>query len=255
MDLSDEESAIYAWQMDIPGFGAAAQRKLKSASVLISRVGGVGGAVALQLAAAGIGRLVLASGGVLKPSDLNRQILQTHAHLGKTRIENVQRRLLELNPRLQIVAVPENVSPSNAAALVAQADLVVDAAPLFEERYALNQAAVSAGKPMVEAAMYALEAHLTSILPSRTPCLACITPEKPASWKRRFPVLGAVSATVGSLAAIEAVKILTGLGRPLAGVLLSMDLGTMEFRRLRIPRLPDCPVCATASPTTGPQLL
>jgi molybdopterin/thiamine biosynthesis adenylyltransferase len=243
-NLTEEEAAIYAWQMDIEGFGETAQQKLKASSVLISRVGGVGGIVALQLAAAGIGKLVLASGGDVQPSDLNRQLLQTHAHIGKPRMENIERRLLELNPRLEIVPVAENVSPENAASLVAQADLVVDAAPLFEERYALNSAAVAAGKPMVESAMYALEAQLTTIIPGKTPCLACIAPEKPPEWKRRFPVLGAVSGTVGALAAVEAVKLLTGLGRPLAGVLLTMDLGTMEFRRLKIARRPNCPVCS-----------
>ncbi|MEI6714097.1 MAG: HesA/MoeB/ThiF family protein [Verrucomicrobiota bacterium] len=249
-ELTPDEAAAYAWQMDIAGFGETAQRKLKSSSVLISRVGGVGGMVALQLAAAGIGRLILASGGVVQPSDLNRQLLQTHTHIGKLRMENIERRLLELNPRLDIVPVAENVSDSNAPGLVAQADVVVDAAPLFEERYALNRAAVLARKPMVESAMYALEAQLTTIVPGQTPCLACIVPEKPPEWKRRFPVLGAVSGTVGALAATEVVKLLTGLGSPLTGVLLSMDLGTMEFRRLRIIKRNDCAICSSVATST-----
>lgn len=247
-ELTPEEAAVYSWQMDIAGFGETAQRKLKASSVLISRVGGVGGMVALQLAAAGIGRLILASGGVVQLSDLNRQLLQTHDHIGKLRMENIQRRLLELNPRLEIVPVAENVSDTNAPGLVSQADIVVDAAPLFEERYALNRAAVLLRKPMVESAMYALEAQLTSIIPGKTPCLACIAPEKPPEWKRRFPVLGAVSGTVGALAATEVVKLLTGLGRPLTGVLLSMDLGSMEFRRLRIAKRSNCAICSNASP-------
>lgn len=244
--LNDDELAAYAWQMDLPGFGEAAQRKLKDASVLVSRVGGVGGLVAMQLAAAGVGRLVLAHAGALKPSDLNRQLLQTHHAIGRPRMENIVSRLRELNPRLEVVGVSENVSTANAARLVAQADVVVDAAPLFEERFALNQATVDAGKPMVECAMYALEGQLTTIFPRKTACLVCRVGEKPADWKRRFPVLGAVSGTVGCLAAAEVVKVLTGLGRPLAGWLLSMDLGTMEFRRFRIVRRPDCPVCGGA---------
>ena len=153
------------------------------------------------------------------------------------------KRLRALNPRVEIVALEENASEENADALVAQADIVVDAAPLFAERYALNRAAVQAKKPMVECAMFALEAHITTILPGRTPCLRCITPEPPPDWKRQFPVLGAVSGTVGCLGAAEVIKLITGIGEPLAGTLLAMDLGTMQFRRLKIARDPDCPVC------------
>lgn len=244
-DLSPEDLAAHAWQLDLAGFGESGQRKLKAASVLISRVGGVGGLVALQLAAAGVGKLVLATGGVLKASDLNRQLLQADHQIGTIRMQNIVRRLREFNPRMEIVGIAENASESNAGALVAQADLVVDAAPLFEERFALNRAAVAAGKPMVECAMFALEAQLTCILPGHTPCLECFVPEPPPEWRRRFPVLGAVSGTVACMAAVEVVKLLTGIGRPLTGILLRMDLGSMEFRRLQILRRKDCPVCGS----------
>jgi molybdopterin/thiamine biosynthesis adenylyltransferase len=246
-ELSPEEWAAYEWQMDIAGLGEKGQRKLKAASVLISRVGGVGGIVALQLAAAGVGKLVLATGGILKASDLNRQLLQADHRIGTVRIENIVRRLREFNPRLEVIGKAENPSETNAAALVAQADVIVDAAPLFEERFALNRAAVRARKPMVECAMYALEAQITSIVPGRSPCLACFVPERPPEWKRRFPVLGAVSGTVGCLAAVEVVKLLTGIGTPLGGVLLSMDLGSMQFRRLKIVRNQNCAVCGSLS--------
>ena len=106
------------------------------------RVGGLGGVAAYELAAAGVGRLVLAHAGNVKPADLNRQLLMTHAGIGASRVESAARRLRELNPRVEVVAVPENVSPENAARLVGMADVVVDAAPLFEERYALNAEAV-----------------------------------------------------------------------------------------------------------------
>ena len=245
-ELTAEERAIYEWQMWLPGFGEAAQRRLKSASVLISRVGGLGGNVAYQLAAAGVGRLLLAHGGNLRPSDLNRQLLQTHDHIGQPRMASIVRRLRDLNPRLEIIAVPENISDANAPALVAQADVVVDAAPMFEERLALNRAAVAARRPMVECAVYAFEAHLTTFIPGRTGCLQCLVPEVPPEWRRQFPVLGAVSGTAGCLGAVEVVKLLTGLGEPLAGTRLVMDLGTMEFRRLKAPRRVDCPVCVGA---------
>ncbi|MBM3876453.1 MAG: HesA/MoeB/ThiF family protein [Verrucomicrobia bacterium] len=244
--LTAAERATYEWQMWLPGFGETGQRKLKAASVLISRVGGLGGIVAYQLAAAGVGRLVLAHAGNLKPSDLNRQLLQKHARIGLPRIETLAERLKELNPRLEIVAAGENVTDANARSLVAQADVVVDAAPLFEERFALNAEAFAQGKPMVECAMFALEAQLTTFIPGRTGCLRCLVPEKPPHWKREFPVLGAVSGTIGCLGAVEVVKLLTGLGKPLAGVRLVMDLGAMEFRRLRFAARAGCPVCGEA---------
>lgn len=242
-NLTNEERAVYEWQMWVPGIGEEGQRKLKAASVLISRVGGLGGMVAYELAAAGVGKLVLAHAGNLKPSDLNRQLLQRHDRLGKPRIETIVKRLRQLNPRLEIVAVPENVSDDNAAKLVAQADVIVDAAPLFEERFALNRAAVAARKPMVECAMFSMEAHVTTILPGRTPCLECFVPEKPPHWRREFPVIGAVSGVAGCLGAVEVIKLITGVGEPLAGKLLVMDLASMEFRRLKTARRKDCPVC------------
>lgn len=241
--LTEAERNIYEWQMWVPGFGEAGQRKLKGASVLISRCGGVGGAVALELAAAGVGRLVLAHGGNLKPSDLNRQTLMTHDWLGRPRVECAARRLRELNPRVEVVAVAENVGEANAAALVGQADLVVDCAPLFEERFLMNREAVRQGKPMVECAMYELETRLATFLPGRTPCLACVYPEAPSGWKRQFPVFGAVSGVAGCLGAMEAIKVLTGLGEPLLEAMLICDLRTMRFRKLAIKQDPHCRVC------------
>ncbi len=117
------------------------QAKLKNASVLVSRVGGVGSVVAYQLAAAGIGKLVVAHAGNVKPSDLNRQLLMTHDWIGKPRIESIKRRLHDLNPRLEIVAVGENISEENASRLVEQCDVIVDCAPLFPERFAMNRQA------------------------------------------------------------------------------------------------------------------
>ena len=245
--LTDEERATYEWQMWVPDFGEAGQEKLKGASVLISRCGGVGGTLAFELAAAGIGKLVLAHGGNLKPSDLNRQLLMKHDWLGRPRVECAARTLRELNPRLEIVAVPENVSEANADQLVAQADIVCDAAPLFDERYALNAACVRQGKPMVECAMFSLEGQITTIIPGQTPCLACICPEPPPTWKRQFPVFGAVAGLAACVGAMEVIKLLTGLGQPLTGAMLYYDMENMRFLRTRIARRADCPVCGDRS--------
>jgi molybdopterin/thiamine biosynthesis adenylyltransferase len=245
MSLTAEERAIYEWQMWVPGMGEEGQLKLKHASVLVSRVGGLGGLVALELAAAGIGKLILAHGGVLQPSDLNRQLLQTHDHLGKLRIDSIVRRLKDLNPRCDIIGVPENVSEVNADALVAQADIVVDAAPMFQERLTLNAASFRAGKPMVECAMHTLEASVTTFVPGKTGCLACYIPEVPPTWKRQFPVFGAVSGTAACIGAMEVIKLLTGIGTTLQGELLSMNLDAMQFRKVRLPKREDCAVCRT----------
>ena len=241
--LTDEERATYEWQMWVPGFGEAGQRRLKGASVLVSRIGGLGGAAAYYLAAGGVGRLVLAHAGVVKQSDLNRQTLMTHDWLGKPRVECAARRLRELNPRLEVEAVPENVSESNVDRLVAGVDLLIDAAPMFEERLAMNRAAVAQRKPMIECAMYELEAQITTVLPGRTPCLRCLYPGVPPDWKREFPVFGAVSASAGCIGAMEAIKLIAGLGRPLAGRLLRYDLRDMTFRTLNVRRDPACEVC------------
>lgn len=241
--LTELEKATYEWQMWVPDFGEKGQEKLKQSSVLISRVGGVGGVVAYQLAAAGIGKLVLAHGGNVKPSDLNRQILMTYDWLGKSRVESAARRLRELNPNIEIVAVAENISESNIESLVGQVDLVVDCAPLFQERFLMNWEAVRQGKPIVECAMYELEAQITTIIPGKTPCLSCLYPTEPIAWKRQFPVFGAVSGAIACLGAMETIKVIAGLGEPLLGKLLMCDLREMNFRKINIQRRLDCPVC------------
>jgi molybdopterin/thiamine biosynthesis adenylyltransferase len=242
--LTDHEKDVYAWQMWVEDFGEVGQQKLKNASVMISRIGGLGGVVAYELAAAGVGRLVLAHAGDIKPSDLNRQLLMTHDRLGRPRLECAAERLRDLNPRLDIVAVPENVTEDNAADIVAQADVVVDCAPLFEERFAMNRQAVAQRKPMVEAAMFDLEAHITTIIPGQTPCLACLYPHKPDTWRREFPVFGAVSGTVGCMAAMEAIKLIAGFGQTLASRLHTVDLRTVQTQTVRVARDPQCPVCS-----------
>jgi molybdopterin/thiamine biosynthesis adenylyltransferase len=242
-DLSSDELLRYQWQLWVRDFGEAGQRRLKGASVLVSRIGGVGGSAALHLAAAGVGRLVIAHAGNLRLDDLNRQTLMTTDWIGKPRIESAERRLRELNPLVQVETASENVSEANAAELVRRCDLVVAAAPLFTERLLMNREAVRQGKPLVDCAMYDLEGRVMTVLPGQTACLACLYPEPPANWKREFPVLSAVSSTVGSLAAMEAIKLIAGLGEPLAGRLLTFDLRDMSFRTIAIARRPDCQVC------------
>ena len=139
----------YSRQTMFPGIGEEGQKKLKGASALVSRVGGLGSPVAYALAAAGIGKIVLAHGGNVKHSDLNRQILMTHDWLGKPRVESAERRLKELNPRLEIEKVYSNITEENVDGIVKGVDIVFSCAPLFQERFAVNRASVEQGKPMV----------------------------------------------------------------------------------------------------------
>jgi molybdopterin-synthase adenylyltransferase len=241
--LTDKERAVYEWQISVPGVGECGQEKLKNTSVLVSRCGGLGSVVAYELAAAGVGTLVLAHAGNVKPSDLNRQLLMTDDWIGKPRIESVARRLKELNPRLNIIAVDENINDGNAADLASKADIVIDCAPLFEERFLMNREAVEQNKPLIDCAMYELEAQIFTVLPKQTACLACLYPEKPPHWKRQFPVFGAVSGTVGCLGAMEAIKLITGIGEPVANTLLTMDLRDMTFDRVQISKKSSCAIC------------
>jgi molybdopterin-synthase adenylyltransferase len=241
--LTDEDRAAYQWQMWVSGFGEEGQRRLKNAAVLVTRVGGVGGNLAQQLAAAGIGKLVLAHAGNLRPDDLNRQILMSQAAVGQSRVEQAARRLRDINPRLEVEAIGENISAANVERLVAQVDVVACCAPLFGERLLLNSTAVRQRKPLVDCAMFELETQLTTVLPGATPCLACLYGAGPPGWQRQFPVFGAVAGTIGCLGAMEAIKVLTGLGQPLANLLLVGDLSEMTFRKVRIQRNPACPVC------------
>lgn len=241
--LSLTELERYRRQMMLPGFGEASQQKLKDATVLVTGVGGLGGTAALYLAVAGVGKLVLVRGGDLQRDDMNRQILMTDDWVGNPRVFKAKETLAAINPDIEIEAICEYVTPENVDRLVQSADLALDCAFNFQERDLLNAACVYWGKPMVESAMNDMEAYLTTIIPGKTPCLSCIFPEKP-EWDRwGFGVLGAVSGTLACLTALEAIKLITGLGEPLTGQLLTMDLARAEFAKRRPYHDPYCSVC------------
>ncbi len=234
----------YARQLLLPGFDEGVQARLRRATALVAGVGGLGGPAALYLTTAGIGRLILLHPGDLEWPDLNRQVLMEPVQVGRPRVVSAAAFLRRFNPEVTVVAVPEPVDEGRVSRWLGEADVVLDCRHNFPERHALNRACVRAGKPLVEAAMDAMAAHLTVVLPGRTPCLACLFPAPPPDWDPLgFPVLGAVPGSLGSMAALEAIKVITGWGRPLAGRMLVMDLGEAEFRILRVRRLPGCPVC------------
>lgn len=249
--LTPRDRDRYRRQMMLPGFGQQAQQQLKAATVLVTGVGGLGGTAALYLAVAGVGKLILVRGGNLQRDDLNRQVLMSDDWVGQPRVYKAQQTLAALNPDIEIETVCEYVSADNIDALVQQADLALDCAFDFKERDLLNATCVRWGKPMVEAAMNDMDAYLTTIVPGQTPCLSCLYPEKP-EWDRwGFGVLGAVSGTLACLTALEAIKLITGLGQPLLGQLLTMDLAHAEFAKRRPYHDPHCPVCGAISAAQG----
>ncbi|MBD2180547.1 HesA/MoeB/ThiF family protein [Planktothrix sp. FACHB-1355] len=243
LNLTPTELERYHRQMMLPGFGESAQRKLRQATVLVTGVGGLGGTAALYLAVAGVGRLILVRGGNLRLDDMNRQILMTDDWVGQPRVIKAKETLSSINPDVEIEAIPEYVTAANVDSLVLQADIALDCAHNFEERDLLNAACVRWRKPMVEAAMNGMEAYLTTIIPGETPCLSCLFPEKPEWDKRAFSVLGAVSGTLACLTALEAIKVITGVGETLSSKLLTMDLGTLNFAKRRSYKDSHCPVC------------
>ncbi len=248
-ELSERDRAIYEWQLDVPDFGEAGQLKLRNSTALVSRCGGLGGPLAFSLAAAGFGKLILAHGGNLRPDDLNRQILMRHEKLGKPRVESMSETLAAFNPGVEVETIPENINPTNAVELVGKSDIVFGAAPLFEERFLLNQECVRQKKPLIDCAMFNLEGHVIPIQPAQTACLACLYPEIPPHWKRRFPVLGAVSALAANIGAMEGIKLLTGMGIANAGRMIYFDTRTMQFQHITLKRRPDCQVCGNLEPT------
>jgi molybdopterin/thiamine biosynthesis adenylyltransferase len=238
-------SGTYARQLSLPGFGEAEQRRLAGSTVLIAGIGGVGGAAATYLAAAGVGRLVLFHPGPLEQPDLNRQTLMTPAWLGESRVDCAAETLARHYPGVSVVAVPEPITAELTSPFLVGADVVVDARHNFPERLLLNRLCVQLGVPMVEAAMSGAEGQVSVVQPGQTACLACRCGTGDPTWEPLgFPVLGAAAGMVGCLAAMEAVKMITGWGEPLHDRFLAFDLKHMIFHLLPVARDPDCEVCA-----------
>jgi molybdopterin/thiamine biosynthesis adenylyltransferase len=247
-ELTPTELERYSRQIQLPGFGEDGQAALKNSTALVTGVGGLGGTVALYLAIAGIGKLILVRGGDLRLDDLNRQILMTDDWVGKPRVFKAKDTLAQINPHVEIEAVNDYITAENVDELVRRADIALDCAHNFDERDLLNAACVGHNRPMVEAAMNGMEAYLTTVIPGQTPCLSCLFPEKP-DWDRwGFGVVGAVPGTLACLTALEAIKFITGLGEPLKGQLLTMDLRRLEFAKRRPYHDPNCPVCGHLHP-------
>jgi molybdopterin/thiamine biosynthesis adenylyltransferase len=242
--LSEREIERYRRQLMLQGFTLEHQERLKNSTALIAGIGGLGGTAALYLAVAGIGKMKLAHFGRLTRSNLNRQILMRHDWIGKTRVELATKTLRDINPDVAIEIYDERTEDKNIDRLLGGVDIAISARPNFQERRVLNEACVREGIPMVEAAMNGMEGYLFNIVPDEGPCLNCLYPEDDPSWEELgFPVLGAVSGMLGCLMAIEAIKLLTGYGRPMASEMLIFNTFDMEFRKVKIRRDRGCRIC------------
>lgn len=237
-----EELGRYARQLKL--LGAGGQERLQAATVLVAGIGGLGGTAALYLAAAGVGKLIIVHEGVIAPPDLNRQILMDAERVGEQRIPCAVESLKRIHPELDVEAYAERITVERARPWVEAADIVIDARYDFPERYALNELCREAGKPMVEAAMYGFEVSLTVTLPGETPCLECLYPVRDAGWEPLgFPVLGATSGLAGCMAALEAVKWITGIGEVTAGRMVRLDTLSLSSISVSLRDIPCCPAC------------
>lgn len=243
MSLDPTDQSIYAWQLNVPGFGLAGQEILRNSTALVSRVGGLGGPLAQSLAAAGFGKIILAHAGNLREDDLNRQILMHHDGLGESRAQQAADAITRFNPRVHTIPIESNISEENVADLVNQADIVFSCAPLFEERLLMNREAVRQHKYFVDSAMFNLEGQVLAVDPGKSTCLACLTPAPPEGWKRRFPVIGATSALIAQIGALEGIKLLTGLAPAQTDRLIHYSASSTELRKINVARNPSCPHC------------
>lgn len=244
-ELSPAEQERYARQIGPGVFSLDGQRRLKQATALVTRVGGMGGPAAQMLVMAGVGRVLIAHGGRLISPDLNRQVLGAEDHLGQPRAAAFAARLQALNRFCHVEAVDHEPDDEEAVDWARRADVVLSCPPTFAERLRLNRAAVRTQTPLVDAAQWGMSGTLIVVQPGQTACLACVYPQPPP-FEESFPVVGAISSAIGSLAALEALKILSGDGQPQWGCLFVYDGFQGRTRTVRLSRHPGCPCCGTA---------
>ncbi|MCL4457340.1 MAG: HesA/MoeB/ThiF family protein [Nitrospirae bacterium] len=245
--LTDGERERYRRQLMLEGFAEYHQRKLKDSTAFIAGIGGLGGTAAAYLAVAGIGKMIIAHSGNLTLSNMNRQILMKNDWIGKSRVEQAKKTIEEINPDVEVDIYDERTSHSNVDKLLEGAQIALSARPNFNERRVLNNACIRMNIPMVEAAMNGMEGYIFNIIPEVTPCLNCLYPDDNPEWEELgFPVLGAVSGMLGCLMAIEAIKLLTGYGKPLFSKMLVFNTDGMDFKKLNIRRDDNCAVCGQA---------
>ncbi len=245
--LSPDEARRYARHLVLPEFGPAGQARLKRGSVLAVGAGGLGSPVALYLAAAGVGTLGIVDSDTVDVSNLQRQILYGTSDVGRRKTDAAAERLADANPHVNVVRIADRLTAANALEIVRDFDVVVDGTDNFPTRYLVNDACVLAGKPNVWASVHRFEGQASVFWSSRGPCYRCLHPEPPPEGSvpscAEGGVLGVLPGLLGVVQAVEAVKILTGLGDPLVGRLLLFDALAMRFREIRLAKNAECAMC------------
>nr|WP_297398875.1 molybdopterin-synthase adenylyltransferase MoeB [uncultured Marinobacter sp.] len=246
--LSDEELLRYSRQILMPRFDIAGQERLKSARVLVTGAGGLGCPVALYLGAAGVGHLTLVDDDVIELANLQRQVGFDHGQLGESKAEALASRVRRINPLVSVTALNQRLEGDELARQVEEASLVVDCTDNFNTRFALNRACVAAGVPLVSGAAIRGEGQL-SVYDSRqahSPCYHCLYPEQGNEdlTCSEAGVIAPIVGMIGAAQAMEAIKVLSGVGTPLVGRLLILDAWAMQWREMKLARDPSCPVCS-----------
>lgn len=247
--MTDDQLLRYSRQILLPAFGYEGQERLLASRVLILGLGGLGSPVAMYLAAAGVGTLVLADFDAVDLSNLQRQILHTSERLGMTKVDSAIRALTALNPGVCLEPVKGCLTEANLGHVVAGVDLVVDCCDNFATRFAVNAACHTAGVPLVSGAAIRTEGQVAAFSGKPGgPCYQCLYPRDGGIDETCSAngILAPVVGIIGSIQATEAIKILAGVGEPLYGSLVLLDALAMEWRRLRLPADPACPICNKA---------
>jgi sulfur-carrier protein adenylyltransferase/sulfurtransferase len=245
--LSKEEIQRYSRHLIMPEVGMEGQLKLKRARVLTIGTGGLGAPLGLYLAAAGVGHLGLVDFDVVDSSNLQRQVTFTTADVGKSKSEAAKARLSALNPAIEIVSYDTRLTSENALDLFRDYDIIVDGTDNFPTRFLVNDACVLLGKPNVYGSIFRFEGQATVFGYPGGPCYRCLYPEPPPPGLvpscAEGGVLGVLPGIVGSIQAMETIKLILGAGDPLVGRLLLFDALAMRFRELKLKKNPECPLC------------
>jgi len=249
--LSSGDRERYGRHLTMPEVGEPGQIKLLESRVLLVGAGGLGSPAALYLAAAGIGTLGIVDDDVVDRSNLQRQILHTDDRVGTPKVDSARRTLESLNPQVRVVGHPVRLDKDNVEEIFSSYDLVIDGTDNFPTRYLVNDACVKLGLPNVHGAIFRFDGQVTVFWPGREgwsgPCYRCLFPEPPpaelAPSCAEAGVLGVLPGVIGTLEAVEAIKVLLGVGEPLLGRLILYDALKQSFTELKIDRNPTCPSC------------
>ncbi len=245
--FTPEQQIRYSRHFLLPEVGEQGQAKLLDAKVLLIGAGGLGSPAALYLAAAGVGTLGIVDMDVVDLSNLQRQILHTNDRIGMAKVESARMTLQALNPDVRVVEFREHLSSANAFRIFEQFDIVVNGCDNFPTRYLANDACVLLKKPLVDGAIWQFEGQATVFSPPTGPCYRCMFPEPPPPGAvpscAEAGVLGVLPGLVGSVQALETIKLILGIGKPLIGRLMHFDTLAAEVRVLKLRRDPNCKIC------------